>query len=231
MTEILDALGIPTRGLKACLTDMDILCSGVTGINCPRCGGTDFGKLGSRKYKGVKRPCRVCRDCGYTFTIQNIDQPITRNRAARIWNLDSSKFDRILEDTLQFGLIKKTGGDQYTGTMLGVKLKSGIATKRELYCNIPLYRYLIETVGFNLKRSKFESALKLHPDKSLPEASKIKRDTLWRRYREIAVEVFVCEKTCQFSRTCKKDHHARKECDIVKKALKPKRIWKAEIEI
>jgi hypothetical protein len=147
---------------------------------------------------------------------------------ARIWNLDSSKTDRLLEDMLQIGLIKKIADDRYNGTIFGARVVAGNATKREIYCNIPLYRHLIENVGFDLKRSKFENALKLYSDELL---SKIKRDTLWRRYQEIAVEIFVCEKTCQFSRTCKKDHHARKECGVVKKALNPKRVWKAEIEI
>ena len=231
MTEALDALGIPTCGLKACLTDMNVLCSGVTGAACPRCGGTDFWKLGSRKYKEVKRPCRVCRDCGYTFTIQPIDAPITQNRAARILNLDKLKGNRIFEDALTFGLITRIGEDKHCTSSLGKRAISGNATRMEIYNNIPIYRHLIEAVGFDLKRSKFEAAIKYNPDGSVLKISKTKRDTLWRRYREIAVEIFVCEKTCQFSRTCKKDHRARKECDIVKKALKPKRIWKAEIEI
>ncbi|MDD3019811.1 MAG: hypothetical protein PHX61_02370 [Alphaproteobacteria bacterium] len=228
MTEAHEALGIPTHGLKECLTDLNVLCSGVTGTKCPRCESTDLGKLGYSSYKGVKRPRRVCRDCGYTFTIQSIDALITWNRAARILNLDDKKPVKIFEDTLAFGLIKKIGEDKYTGTALGTRLKSGNATKREIYDSIPVYQHLFETVGFELKRSKFENALKSYSDGSL---SKIKRDTLWRRYQEIAVEIFVCEKTCQFSRTCKKDHHARKECGVVKKVLKPKRVWKAEIEI
>lgn len=228
MTETLGISGIPTRGLKESIRDLEVLCSGVTGTKCPRCESADLGKLGYLIYKGVKRPRRVCRDCGYTFTIQPIGEPITRNRAARILNLDDKKTVKIFEDTLAFGLIKKIGEDKYTGTALGVRLKSGNATKREVYDVVPLYRHLFETVGFELKRSKFENALKSYSDEVL---SKIKRDVLWRRYQEIAVEIFVCEKTCQFSRTCKKDHHARKECGVVKKALRPKRVWKVEIEI
>ena len=83
----------------------------------------------------------------------------------------------------------------------------------------------------NYKGQKFEDALKTFPEGDLSGISKVKRDVLWRRYQEIAIEIFVCEKTCSFSRTCKKDHHARKECSTVKKALKPKRVWKAEIII
>ena len=228
---IMEHLGIPTRGLKESICNHDTLCSGVTGTNCPRCGSTDHGKKGYWEYKGIKRPRRVCNDCGYMFTIQDINQPITRNRAARILNLDSLKSERIFEDTLAFGLIKKVGEDRYSGTTLGDQIVSGNAPRAIAYNNIPVYRHLIETVGFELKRSKFEAAIKYDLGGSVLKLSKIKRDVLWRRYREIAIEIFVCEKTCKFSRTCKKDYCARKECDVVKKALNPKRVWKAEIVI
>jgi len=223
--------GIPATPLKECVHDIEVLCSGVTGTNCPRCGSADLWKKGYWEYKGIKRPRRVCRDCGYMFTIQDIHEPITQNRAARILNLDELKGNRIFEDTLESGLITKIGEDKYCTSPLGKRAISGTATKIEIYNNIPIYHHLIETVGFNLRRSKFEAAIKYDLDGSLIKLSKIKRDTLWRRYQEIAIEIFVCEKTCTFSRTCKKDHRERKECNTVKKALKPKRVWKVDIVI
>ena len=228
----LDALGIPTVPLKECVHDIGILHSGLTGEKCPRCGGTDFWKRGSVNYKGQKLPRRVCKGCGYALSVHgDPTKPFTRVRAARYFNLDKKKVDNLIYDTQVFGLIKETNPGTYGSTDLGGQLRAGKITRGELYHNIPIYRHLIENTGFELKRQKFEDALRTFPEGDLSGISKVKRDVLWRRYQEIAIEIFVCEKTCAFSRTCKKDHRERKECSTVKKALKPKRVWKVDIVI
>jgi len=223
-TEIADKLGIPMLGLKESIHNLEVLYKGSTGEVCPRCEGKEFNKSGFYKYKGKKYPKKICRDCGHSFSIVDFqNNGSTCNRAARILNLDDKKvYDRI-DDALQFGLIKKIGDDMYT---VGAKPSS----KTGAYHKIPLYHYLIETVGFNLRRGNFENALKSHPDTELASISLIKRDTLWRRYQEIAVEIFVCEKLCKFSRTCKKNHYEREECDVVKKT-REKPSWKVDIEL
>ena len=228
----LDALGIPTVPLKECVHDIGILHSGLIGEKCPRCGGTDFWKRGSVNYKGQKLPRRVCKDCGYALSVHgDPTKPFTRVRAARYFNLDKKKVDNLIYDTRAFGLIKETNPGTYGSTDLGAQLRAGKITLGELYNNIPIYRHLVENLGFELKRRKFEDALTTFPEGDVSGISKVKRDVLWRRYQEIAIEIFVCEKTCAFSRTCKKDHRERKECSTVKKALKPKRVWKVDIVI
>ena len=218
-------LGIPTCGLKESIRNLKILYRSTNGEICPRCEGTEFNKLGTYTYKGKSYPKKLCRNCGYTFSIIDLQKDgSTRNRAARIFNLDNKKADDLINDALQFGLIKRTDNEKYI-----VPTKKN-ASKSEPYHKIPLYRYLIESVGYNLKRCVFENALKSHPDKSLALTSKIKKDTLWRRYQEIAIEIFVCEKTCKFSRTCKKISLDRMGCSIVKKD-KIKRRWVPDIEI
>jgi hypothetical protein len=224
--DLLDKLGVLRCGLKESVHNLEILYQGTTGECCPRCGGKEFGKHGKYTYKGKSYPNKICRNCGRIFSIVDFQKEgSTQNRATRILNLDSKKGDDLIEATLQFGLIKKNNNDTYS------VVPSRNKTKLEIYNNVPLYRYLIETVGYNLKRCIFEDALKSNPDVSLDRASSIKRDTLWRTYQEIAVEIFVCEKTCKFSRTCKKDPQERYECDTVKKTRVKKRVWRVDIEL
>ena len=215
-------LGIPTIGLKDTIHNFKVLHQGATGESCPRCGSNDHGKRGYYTYKETKHPKKICRDCGHIFSIVDLQsEGSTRNRAARILNLDNKKADTLLEDTVQFGLIKKNEDGTYSST------NPKAVSKTDAYYNVPLYRYLLETVGYDLKRSLFETVLKSKPEYAMSE---IKRDTLWRRYKEIAVEVFVCEKKCTFCRTCKKDTKMRAGCDVVKKANIENR-WKVAIVI
>ena len=217
---------IPVSNLNEATHNLEILYEGTTGIKCPRCGGGSFGKLGYYKYKGKKHPRKLCNDCGYAFSIIDFKKEgATHNRAARILNLDNLKSEKIFEDTLAFGLIKKNTDGTYS------TIKQDRQSKKKLYQNIPLYKYLIDKVGYNLKRNVFENALASCPDISSSKISKIKRDVLWKRYQEIAIEIFVCEKTCKFSGTCKKDHSEHKECSIVKKAKITKREWRVDIEL
>lgn len=217
------AIDIPVVGLKESIHNLEILYRGTTGETCPRCGSTDLNKGGHYTYKEKKHPRKICRDCGYAFSIVDFEnEGSTRPRAARIFNLDDKKVGKLLDDTIQFGLIKDNRDGTYSC------IPSNNKSKTELYHNVPLYHHLLETVGYDLKRSLFEGALKSKPEYAA--MSQLKRDTLWRRYKEIAIEVFVCEKKCTFCRTCKKDHHARAVCDVVKKANIENR-WKVDIVI
>jgi hypothetical protein len=221
---------IPACGLKQSVHNLEILYKGATGESCPRCEGNEFGKLGYYDYKGKRYPKKICHSCGYAFSIVDFkNEGSTRHRAARILNLDDKKVDNLIDAALQFGLIKENDNKTYNCNYTSTALKK--VSKAELYHKVPLYHYLIETVGYNLKRSVFENALKSHPDKTLATESKIKRDTLWRRYQEIAIEIFVCESTCKFSRTCKKEPREREECDVVQKSRPKKELWKVDIEI
>jgi len=222
----MDLLEIPTIGLKESLNNLKILYQGGKGDICPRCSSNEFRKLGTYKYKGNVYPRKLCCNCGYVFsTINPEKEGYSHNRASRIFNLDNKKVDDLIEDALLFGVIKVNGDGTYSKA-------NPIISKVEMYHNVPLYHYLIETVGYDLKRSVFEDALKHHPDQTIARVSKIKRDTLWRKYQEIAVELFVCEKMCKFSRTCKKDQHERNACDTVKKSKPKKKIlWRADIEL
>ena len=215
---------LPACSLEESIRNLKVLQQGAEGNSCPRCGGTDFGKRGRYKYKGRNYPKKLCRDCGYIFSIIDLKKEgSTHNRAARIFNLDNKKLDNLLYDALQFGVVKKNEDGTYS--------KGAFKSNLDAYHKIPLYHYLIETVGNNLQRSVFESALQSNPDKTLASESKVKRDTLWRRYQEIATEIFVCEKQCKFGMTCKKVPRERTSCDIVKKARSKKRGWKVDIEL
>jgi len=224
--------GVPATSLKECIHDIEVLGSALIGTKCPKCGGTDFWKRGSVKHKDQKLPLRICQDCGYAFTVNgDITKPFTQVRASRYLNFDNKKVDKLLYDMQAFGLVKEIAPETYSKTDFGARALKGNLKRSESYNNIPIYRHLIENTGFELKRQKFEDALRTFPEGDLSGISKVKRDVLWRRYQEIAIEIFVCEKTCAFSRTCKKDHRERKECSTVKKALKPKRVWKVDIVI
>jgi transposase-like protein len=212
---------IPTIiGLKESIHNAKVLYQGAMGESCPRCGSTEMNKGGYYNYNGKKHPRKICRDCGYAFSTVNMQaEGSTRNRAARILNLDDKKVDVMLSESIQFGMIKDNGNGTYTATV------DKNTPKEKMYRNVPIYQHLLNTVGYDLKRRLFEEALRSNPDKMFPRLSPIKRDTLWRRYKEIAIEVFVCEK-CAFGRTCKKDHKERAVCDTVKKSKEPKiDIW------
>ena len=222
----LEVYGIPAISLKETLHDLEVIHRGTTGECCPRCGEKEFGKLGNYIYKGKTRPKRLCRSCGYVFSLVDPHTDgYTGHRAARLFNLDKQKAYNIFDDSLQYGIIKENNDGTFSkATIHGV-------SKSEMYHKIPIYHYLIEAVGYNLQRHIFENALQTHPEKTIATISKIKRDTLWRRYQEIAVEIFVCEKTCKFSRTCKKDHIERNKCDIVQNTKPKKTVWRADIEL
>ncbi len=217
--------GVPKLGLEETVRNMGVLIDGITGAKCPRCGSTDFWKRGFRKTstKNEKVPCRVCKDCGYTFTILDINDACSHNRAARILNLDNKKVDTLLEDNTQFGLIEKNG-DVYSS-----KIKNRKINKVELYHNVPVYHHLLTSLGANPKRADFEKSLAIFLNGGA--LSKVKRDILWRRYQEIAIDVFVCEKSCKFSSTCNKKPREKINCETVKKAKQRKREWKVDIVI
>ena len=218
MTEVLQ---IPTQSLKDTLTDLGTIVSATTGKNCPRCGGTNFNKAGFSKLLGKKVRRLCCRDCGYMFGVSELQEVFSRNRAARAFNLYNKRADDYIDSAIQFGMIEKCDNGKYKALP--------ITQRSTHYHNVPLFHHLIVSLGASPKRADFENALKTFSDETLSKASKIKRDVLWRRYQEIAIEVFICEK-CNFCRTCKKDHVERGECSTVK-AKQSKSVWKVDIPL
>ena len=104
-------LGIPTCGLKESIRNLKILYRSTNGEICPRCEGTEFNKLGTYTYKGKSYPKKLCRNCGYTFSIIDLQKDgSTRNRAARIFNLDNKKADDLINDALLIRSIGKIPG-------------------------------------------------------------------------------------------------------------------------
>jgi hypothetical protein len=211
---------LPTQGLKETLIDLETLTSGTTGKKCPRCGGNAFNKAGFSKLLGKRSQRLRCRDCGYTFGISELKEKISRNRAARTFNLYNKRADDRIDSALQYGLIKKCDDGKYKAT--------AISQRSAYYHNVPLFHHLITSLGQSPKRADYEKSLKTFSDEDLSKASKIKRDVLWRRYQEIAIEVFICEK-CNFCRTCKKDHIERSVCSTVKKTKQ--RTWQVDIQL
>jgi hypothetical protein len=217
MTEI---LGIPTQSLKETLTDLKTIVNSTTGQSCPRCGGTDFNKAGFQPLLGKRSRKLRCLDCGYTFGVSDITEEFSQNRAARIFNLNSKRSDDYIESAMQYGIIKKCDDGKYT--------KSDPPDKALCYHNVPIFHHLITSLGASPKRADFERSLKSFPDEDLSKLSSIKRDVLWRRYKEIVIEVFICGK-CNFSRICKKDHKERLLCDTVKKTKQ--KSWIVDIQL
>ena len=211
---------IPTQSLKETLTDLKTIVSGNTGQNCPRCGGTDFNKAGFSKLLGKRSQRLRCRDCGYTFGISELQTEFSRNRTARVLNLYNKRSDDYIDSMMQYGMVKKSDEGGYT--------RNPIAQRSLYYHNVPLFHHLITSLGQFPKRSDFESSLKTFLEDDISNASKIKRDVLWRRYQEIAIEVFICEK-CNFDRTCKKNHKERAICSTVKKTKQ--KSWQVDIQL
>lgn len=221
----IEDLNLPACGLKESIHNLEVLRRCAEGKSCPRCGGSKFGKRGVYSYKGKQYPKKLCLDCGYIFSVVDLKKDgSTHNRAARIFNMENRKVDNLLNDAIQFGVIKNNNDGTYSGVFPAV-------SRLEAYHNIPIYHHLIETVGYNFKRSVFENALQSFPDTTLAAISKIKRDVLWRRYQEIAIEIFICGKTCKFGKTCKKPAFDRINCDVVKTARAKKRDWNVDIEL
>lgn len=211
---------IPTQSLKETLTDLKTIVSGNTGQNCPRCGGTDFNKAGFSKLLGKKSRRLCCRDCGYMFGVSELKEEFSRNRAARALNLYNKRADDCIDSAMQYGVVKKCDDGKYQRTPT--------IRRSAYYHNVPLFHHLINSLGQFPKRSDFESSLKTFLDDDISKASKIKRDVLWRRYQEIAIEVFICEK-CSFDRTCKKNHKERSICSTVKKTKQ--KSWQVDIQL
>lgn len=218
---------VPQIGLKDTIKNLEVLVSGADGSKCPRCGQSEFWKGGTIKTtKGEILPRRICCNCGYTFSFVDIKQDsISKHRAARIFNLNDKKVDMFINDAIEFGVIKKEG-ELYSLT--GV-IKPGEMNNLNLYRNVPIYNYLIKSLGATPRRSDFEKSLKQFLGDDY--ISKIKRDVLWRRYQEIASDIFICGKLCKFSRTCKKNHIERKDCDVVRKAKDRKKEWRVDIQL
>jgi hypothetical protein len=217
MTEVLQ---IPSQSLKETITDLKTIVSANTGKNCPRCGGTDFNKAGFSKLLDKRSQRLRCRDCGYTFGISELQEKFSRNRAARAFNLYNKRADDYIDSMLQYGMVKKGDDGKYT--------RNQIVCRSAYYNNVPLFHHLIISLGSSPKRAAFEKSLKTFSDESLSKASKIKRDVLWRRYQEIAIEVFVCKK-CNFDRTCKKNYKERSMCSTVKKTKE--KVWTVDIKL
>ena len=171
--------GVPATPLKECIHDIEVLGSDLAGEKCPRCGGTEFWKRGSVKYKDQKLPLRVCKECGYALSVHgDPTKPFTRVRMARYLNLDNKKVDDLFYDVQAFGLVKEIAPETYSKTDFGALALKGNLKRSELYHNIPIYRHLIENVGFELKRRKFEDALTTFPEGDVSGISKVKRDVL-----------------------------------------------------
>jgi hypothetical protein len=211
---------VPSQSLKDTLTDLGTIVSATTGKNCPRCGGTNFNKAGFSKLLGKKSRRLCCRDCGYMFGVSELQETFSRNRAARAFNLYNKRADDYIDSAMQYKLVKKCDDGKYKAT--------STLHRSAYYHNIPLFHHLITSLGQYPKRADFESSLKTFSDENLSKVSKIKRDVLWRRYQEIAIEVFICDK-CNFCRTCKKDHIERGVCSTVKKTKQ--KSWKVDIQL